>query len=134
MQRTNNQIARCKIPDDLNFEITSSFFNETKVHLHNIVIGDAYLTKGWGQFKAILEKRDPGKYVQAKPCTRHSNYQTAYISQMPDSLCPNQGEQDVIILLTLILVNRGHLLNKFKPVSYIHYLPLPSLYIKCIAK
>lgn len=99
-----------------------------------MLIGDSYLTKGWGQFKAILEKRNPGKYVEAKPRTRHSNYQTAYVSQMPDSLCPNQGQQDVVILLTLIFVNRGHLINKFKPASYICYLHLPSLYIKYIAK
>lgn len=99
-----------------------------------MLTGDAYLTKGWGQFKAILEKRNPGKYVEAKPCTRHSNNQTAYVSQMPDSLCPNQGQQDVVILLTLILVNCGHLINKFKHASYRCYLHLPSLYTECIAK
>jgi len=99
-----------------------------------MLIGNAYLTKGWGQFEAILEKGNPGKYVEAKPCTRHSNHQTAYVSQMPDSLCPNQGQQDVVILLTLILVNRGHLINKFKHASYRCYLHLPSLFIECIAK
>jgi hypothetical protein len=53
---------------------------------------------------------------------------------MPDSLRPNQGQQDVVILLTLILVNCGHLINKLKPASYRYYLHLPSLYITYTAK
>jgi hypothetical protein len=88
------------------------FIYDTTVPLHHLLTEGAYLTEGWGQLKAILEKRNPGKYVETEPCTRHSDYQTAYVSQMPNSLCPNQGQQDLVILLTLILVDRGHLINK----------------------
>jgi hypothetical protein len=94
-------------------QVNMKFFDtlNTMFYLYCALLESIYLTECWGQFKAVLEKRNPSKYVETKSSTWHSHYQTAYISQMPNCLCPHQGKQDVVILLTLILVHCGHLIQ-----------------------
>ena len=61
------------------------------------------------QLGATAEEAGPGQHIEPQPSSRHRHYQSTHIPQMADVLGTHQGEDDIVILLPLVAVHRGHL-------------------------
>ena len=62
--------------------------------------------EGRRQFETVGEERRPSEDVEAEPGARHGHHQTADVAQVADLARPHQRQQDVVVLLALVLVDR----------------------------
>ena len=67
--------------------------------------------EGGLQLEAVLEEIDPGKDIEAESGTRHGHDQTSNISQVTHVEGADQGEENVVVLLTLKFVHRRDLVR-----------------------
>ena len=65
----------------------------------------------WLQLKAVLEQTDSGEHIETQPRPGHCHHQSPHISQVTYIVGPDQGEEDVVILLTLVLVHCCYLVR-----------------------
>ena len=67
--------------------------------------------EGGLQLEAVLEEIDSGKDIEAESGTRHGHDQTSNISQVTHVEGADQGEENVVVLLTLKFVHRRDLVR-----------------------
>lgn len=58
------------------------------------------------QFMAPIKYLTTTKHVEAQTSTRHSHDQTTHISQVTDGIGPDKRQKDIVVLLTLIVIDR----------------------------
>lgn len=66
------------------------------------------LLESWSELEAVLEKGDSGEDVEAESGTRHGHDQTAHIPQVTHGFGSDERKEDVVVLLTLVLIHCGH--------------------------
>jgi hypothetical protein len=61
--------------------------------------------EGWSQLVAICKQSFPAEHIQAETGSTKSDHQTTYVTEMTYRFCSHQGQQNIVILLTLIFVD-----------------------------
>lgn len=91
-------------------DVATATVNNTNVII-SVQINRAiwYQVEGGLQLSAGLEEGDTSEDIQTQPSPGHGHNQTTYVTQVPHILGPHQRQDDVIILLTLVAINSGHL-------------------------
>ena len=52
--------------------------------------------------------------IETKPCPGKGDYNSPWISNEADALCPDHGENDEVILLALVLIDSGDFVGFFQ--------------------
>ena len=58
-----------------------------------------------------LKKKILRSFELTKPCSRHRDNETANIAEMSNVVGLDEGQQDVVVLLALVLVHGGDLVR-----------------------
>lgn len=72
------------------------------------------------QLKAVGKQAPPPKHVQPQPSSTEGHHQPPDIPQVPHHSCANQRQQHKVVLLSLVLVNRGDLQGESDADTYTH--------------
>ena len=63
------------------------------------------------ELEAVLEEVDPREDVEAEPRPRHGDDEAADVAEVADVVGADEGEEDEVVLLALVLVHRRDLVR-----------------------